>query len=214
MGAAASRAHAAAHGAPALRAVSALLVVIMAGCAAPPPERVVLLPADTERPIGGVVVRSGSAEVVLAEPFAEATVSRDGRVQAARSDAATVEQRYGRWLVLRPAAPRVWTLLFDTGRERWDEAALEALLPALRESLAADPSAQLRLTGHTDSVGAVEDNDRLSLRRATLLRDELVRRGLPEQRLQAVGRGEREPRVATPDEVPEPANRRVEITLR
>jgi outer membrane protein OmpA-like peptidoglycan-associated protein len=214
MDAAAPRAHAAAPGATARRAASALLVVTLAGCAAPPPERVVLLPADAERPIGGVVVRSGSAEAVLTEPFAEATVSRGGRVQTGRSDAAAVEQRYGRWLVLRPAAPRAWTLLFDTGRERWDDAALEALLPALREALAADPSAQLRLTGHTDRVGAVEDNDRLSLRRATLLRDELVRRGLPEPRLQAVGRGEREPRVDTPDEVPEPANRRVEITLR
>ena len=68
--------------------------------------------------------------------------------------------------------------------------------------------------GHTDRVGAVPYHDTLSLRRAERVRDELVKVGIAAERIRVAGRGEREPLVATPDEVAEPRNRRVEITVR
>jgi outer membrane protein OmpA-like peptidoglycan-associated protein len=68
--------------------------------------------------------------------------------------------------------------------------------------------------GHTDRVGNDQYNDRLSLQRAERVRGELVRLGIPESRIRTAGRGEREPLVATDDEVPEPRNRRVEINVR
>lgn len=46
------------------------------------------------------------------------------------------------------------------------------------------------------------------------MRGELARIGIPADRIQAAGRGEREPLVPTPDEVAEPRNRRVEVTVR
>jgi outer membrane protein OmpA-like peptidoglycan-associated protein len=70
------------------------------------------------------------------------------------------------------------------------------------------------VTGHTDRVGTVESNDALSLRRARLIRDRLLSVGVAAERVEAVGRGEREPLVPTADEVPEPKNRRVEIRVR
>jgi outer membrane protein OmpA-like peptidoglycan-associated protein len=68
--------------------------------------------------------------------------------------------------------------------------------------------------GHTDRVGNTQYNDRLSLQRAERVRDELVRLGLAARRIRITGRGEREPLVATDDEIPEPRNRRVEINVR
>ena len=68
--------------------------------------------------------------------------------------------------------------------------------------------------GHTDRVGSVDENDRLSKMRAEGLRDLLIESGVPASKMEAVGRGERDPLVATDDEVDEPKNRRVEINVR
>jgi OmpA-OmpF porin, OOP family len=46
------------------------------------------------------------------------------------------------------------------------------------------------------------------------VRDELVRVGIPPDRISVAGRGEREPLIPTDDEVAEPRNRRVEINVR
>jgi outer membrane protein OmpA-like peptidoglycan-associated protein len=60
----------------------------------------------------------------------------------------------------------------------------------------------------------MEANDALSLRRAQATRELLISRGFDARRVQAVGRGERQPAVATDDEVAEPRNRRTEIIVR
>jgi len=63
-------------------------------------------------------------------------------------------------------------------------------------------------------VGGILYNDRLSLARAGRMRDMLIERGVPAERIQARGRGERELLVPTEDQVREPRNRRVEINVR
>ena len=70
------------------------------------------------------------------------------------------------------------------------------------------------MTGHTDRVGSEADNDRLSLQRAEAVRAMLIQRGINSSFLRAVGRGEREPLIPTPDEQAEPRNRRVEVIVR
>jgi len=84
----------------------------------------------------------------------------------------------------------------------------------MRSALAALPAAEVVVTGHTDRVGSVEANDRLSLARAEAVRDLLVAAGVARSAVTAVGRGEREPAVPTADEVAEARNRRVEIKIR
>lgn len=69
------------------------------------------------------------------------------------------------------------------------------------------------LVGHADRSGNAAYNQRLSERRAASVRDFLVRQGVPNQAISAVGRGESDPRVPTPDGVREQENRRVEIRL-
>ena len=78
----------------------------------------------------------------------------------------------------------------------------------------ARPGGEIVVTGHTDSVGPLEANDQLSLQRASAIRDMLVERGFNAARVDAVGRGDREPVVAAPDNTAEPRNRRAEITIR
>jgi outer membrane protein OmpA-like peptidoglycan-associated protein len=76
------------------------------------------------------------------------------------------------------------------------------------------PAPEIAVIGHTDRVGSVQSNDALSLRRAQRIRDDMGKLGVPVDQIQVAGRGEREPLVATEDEVAEPRNRRVEISVR
>ncbi|MBK8318333.1 MAG: OmpA family protein [Betaproteobacteria bacterium] len=55
--------------------------------------------------------------------------------------------------------------------------------------------------GHTDTVGAGELNDRLAETRAKTMQAELVRLGIDPESIKASGRGERDLKVQTPDEV-------------
>ncbi len=71
---------------------------------------------------------------------------------------------------------------------------------------------RFRIEGHTDSVGDAYSNQLLSQRRAAAVRDYLVKRfGIDPARLEAVGLGETQLLVPTPDEYPEFRNRRVQV---
>jgi outer membrane protein OmpA-like peptidoglycan-associated protein len=92
--------------------------------------------------------------------------------------------------------------------------ASSALVDRIVEEVARRRAVEVQVTGHTDRVGSLESNDQLSEQRAAAVRDLLSARGLHASLVRVVGRGEREPLVPTPDETPEPRNRRVEILIR
>ncbi|MEM9370539.1 MAG: OmpA family protein, partial [Pseudomonadota bacterium] len=71
----------------------------------------------------------------------------------------------------------------------------------------------LSVVGHTDTVGSPQYNQGLSERRARRVGNALVERGIPASAMTLAGRGENELAVQTGDNVREPDNRRVEITL-
>lgn len=110
-----------------------------------------------------------------------------------------------------PAAPRVYVMYFVEGTTDLTPESLP-ILAALRA--AAEPASEVQITGHTDTTGSDETNDKLAYERAIEIRAALVKQGLPFESARVVGRGERELRVPTADEVSEPANRRVEVILR
>jgi OmpA-OmpF porin, OOP family len=67
-----------------------------------------------------------------------------------------------------------------------------------------------RIEGHTDTVGSAALNKTLSERRAEAVVDYLTSKyNVSPSRLQAVGMGEQGLLVRTPDQTPEPRNRRV-----
>lgn len=71
----------------------------------------------------------------------------------------------------------------------------------------------LSVVGHTDTMASVEYNQGLSERRAKRVADALAERGVPSGAMTLAGRSENELAVQTGDQVREPLNRRVEITL-
>jgi outer membrane protein OmpA-like peptidoglycan-associated protein len=90
----------------------------------------------------------------------------------------------------------------------------EAELAAITLEIASRPAFEVMVIGHTDTVGGLEANDKLSLRRAAAVRDILIAAGVPGEKIELAGRGERETLVKTGDEVAEARNRRVEISVR
>ena len=80
---------------------------------------------------------------------------------------------------------------------------------------------RIALIGHTDRLGDAEYNQRLSLQRATAVRDHLVARGLDASLFTVEGRGSAEPLKTCADNLPRAAliaclqdNRRVEVEIR
>jgi outer membrane protein OmpA-like peptidoglycan-associated protein len=71
----------------------------------------------------------------------------------------------------------------------------------------------LSLVGHTDTVASVQYNQDLSERRAKRVASALAERGVSSGAMTLAGRSENELAVPTADNVREPLNRRVEITL-
>jgi OOP family OmpA-OmpF porin len=110
-----------------------------------------------------------------------------------------------------PAAPS-FMVFFDWDRSNLSEQALTTIKQAA-DAYRTKGSARITATGHTDKSGPEAYNMALSLRRANVVKDALVRNAVPAQAIAVVGRGESQPLVATADGVREPQNRRVEIVL-
>ncbi len=103
-------------------------------------------------------------------------------------------------------------VLFAYDSHHLDDEGLAAV-DRVVEAAAATPEARLVLVGHTDRRGTEDYNLELSVRRAEAVRDALLARGVPTERLTLEGRGEADPAVPTADDIAEPANRRVEVLL-
>ena len=99
----------------------------------------------------------------------------------------------------------------------WDEHTLNAgansILDAAAEEAKGRSLTTINLVGHTDTSGSRAYNQKLSMRRANVVRDALVARGVDPSLLAVNHRGEDELLVDTADGVREPANRRTEITF-
>jgi OOP family OmpA-OmpF porin len=80
-------------------------------------------------------------------------------------------------------------------------------------SIRENQATRITVTGHTDRAGPERYNFRLSLRRANVVKAELIRLGIPADDVQVIGKGMEDPAVPTPLGVREPKNRRAEIAF-
>jgi outer membrane protein OmpA-like peptidoglycan-associated protein len=202
-----------------VRGVVLLGLVLAVACArtpAPAPplrdDLFVVIP-DAEGKAGAVVIRQAGGETVLDRPYAAARAAAGGGLERATVTEREVQQIFGPTLAAQPPALVHFRLYFVVGKDELTPESQQALVAVLEE-IKRRPDPEVIVVGHTDLVGAVAFNDRLSLQRADRVRQELIGIGIPAEKITVAGRGKREPLVPTDDEVPEPRNRRVEITVR
>src|SRR5688572_126308 len=196
------------------------LAALAAGCATPRNDLVVVLPEEGGK-VGAVVVTDGKKrETALNAAYASARsdspglleLDRSPRMKAGPSSAEEVKKAFGAALAAQPARPVSLLLYFSEGSTLSDES--KAVVDKMFAEIARRPAAEITVIGHTDTVGTDAFNDKLSLERAQAVREILIGMGVPAQNISAAGRGRREPLIATGDNVNEPRNRRVELSVR
>jgi outer membrane protein OmpA-like peptidoglycan-associated protein len=208
------------------RAVAAIILLVLsaAACASRPeirppapraqprPDLFVVLPGPGGT-AGAITVVRGTDQHVLDSAYAALRIGGDGRLEPARLGEAEVRDAFGPALGAQPQAPTSFILYFTFGTDQLTPESTQELAKVLAE-VQKRPAPDVDIIGHTDRAGTDAQNDELSLKRAMSVRASVLRLGVPEDRIQTAGRGEREPRVPTADGVEEPLNRRVEITVR
>jgi OmpA-OmpF porin, OOP family len=116
-----------------------------------------------------------------------------------------------------PEAPEVTALQADVLFE-FDRAVVrdefKPELDRIAQVMIADTTTQFLVWGFTDTVGTEAYNQGLSERRAEAVAEYLESQGVSRDRMVIRGFGETNLAVPTPDQTPEPRNRRVEIRRR
>ena len=86
-------------------------------------------------------------------------------------------------------------------------------LDRLAEIVKGCPNATIEVGGHTDAEGEADRNQRLSERRARAVADYLIKAGVPDARIQAVGFGDTKPVAANDTPENRARNRRIEFNV-
>src|SRR5262249_18019314 len=110
-----------------------------------------------------------------------------------------------------PPATREYTVYFDTNSATLSATARQLVRQAATTAQQAGMT-HITVTGHTDTVGAAQYNQDLSVRRANAVRAELIAQGVPADAIATSGVGESQLAVPTAQGINEPRNRRVVIT--
>lgn len=147
---------------------------------------------------------------------AELEAANRARIEAEKKAAAAMASLAEVAKVKEEARGMVITLsgsvLFATGKYDLLPIAKEKL-DEVAKALSDQGYKSMLVEGHTDSVGKASDNETLSLKRAESVRTYLVSRGIPSDKIRAVGLGSSRPisENTTPDG--RANNRRVEIIV-
>ena len=182
---------------------------LLAACAGP--QSYVALVPSPDGSIGQVVVKGKHGEQVLTRALQG--VLLDGSKPPFDVSREQLQRDFGAAMRARPAMPEQFLLYFETGGSELT-AESKLLLQRVVQSAQVRPSVDMSVIGHSDTQGAADANAVLSLERATAIAEQLRGLGLATTTMAIESHGERNLLVPTPDDTPEPRNRRVEITLR
>jgi outer membrane protein OmpA-like peptidoglycan-associated protein len=175
------------------------------------PELFAVLPAPDGH-VGAIVVKGPESEQVINSAYGSVVIS--GKQQSNGTvDEKELRDMFAATLEALPGVATSFTLYFIEGKDELTPESQQQMEMVFAE-LKRRPLPDIVVIGHTDTVGSLDFNDKLSKARAERMREMLIERGLPAERITAAGRGKRELLVHTEENVSEPKNRRVEINVR
>jgi outer membrane protein OmpA-like peptidoglycan-associated protein len=204
--------------------LAAVAAALVAACGprhvrtAPPPvtsrDQVVLLP-DAENAVVGRAAVSNTAGAVDLTTARSSTIVATNQAPTPPTELteAEVKRLFGDVLATLPPAPQHFTLYFRfESDELTDES--RALIEGVLQTVKRHPAPDVVVVGHTDTAGTSPSNRELGMKRATMVGRLLLSAGVDPASLAIASHGEADLLVATRDDVPEPRNRRVEVTVR
>ena len=175
---------------------------------------VALLPDPDSGAVGRASVSSLGGSVELSEARASTVVNGKAAPTSIKalseSDASPL---FSDVLAALPAAPQHFVLNFEFDSDELTGES-KALLPQVLNAVRSHPVPEVQVIGHTDTIGSSTSNIALGMRRAEMIRKQLVDIGLDPTLIETVSHGEADLLIRTADEIPEPRNRRVEISVR
>jgi outer membrane protein OmpA-like peptidoglycan-associated protein len=124
-----------------------------------------------------------------------------------------VERLFASALAALPPAPRHFTLFFQFDSDELTNES-RSLVPEILTAAQGRPAPDVFVVGHTDTTGSARLNFELGMKRANMVRNLLVQAGLDASFVEVTSHGETDLLIATANNIPEPRNRRVEITVR
>jgi outer membrane protein OmpA-like peptidoglycan-associated protein len=176
-------------------------------------DTIILLPDDQGK-TGAIIVSGTGGDRILSKPRQAVTVTSgetppDPFIMPRKE----VDSLVGPALAALPKPPVQFILYFKHDTTELTKESLEHLgdvVRTIRERAPADVS----VVGHTDTMGTRRYNNRLSLKRARAVAALLKAKGVDLSSLEITYHGEDNLLVPTGDQVPEPRNRRVEVSVR
>ena len=189
-----------------------LLALLMSGCTST--TQVVMLP-DPDGKVGSLEVSNVKGTQTLNQVWqATESASMDRAPSAPKVlEEKQVRQVFREALEAAPIPPVSFIIYFKKDSSALSHESL-ALLTKVIDAIHTRKSTDIIISGYTDAVGPIDYDRRLSLQRAKAVADILVAKGTDRQNIHVSYHGKSNPLVPTPDGVPEPRNRRVEITVR
>jgi outer membrane protein OmpA-like peptidoglycan-associated protein len=178
------------------------------------PDLVVLLPDPETDATGKATVSNPSGQVHLMAARDMTLVTANGRpANVTVMSESEITRLFGDVLATLPPAPQHFTLNFRFESDELTEES-RALVPEILDAVKKRPIPEVAVVGHTDTTGTPATNFELGLKRANMVRALLIQAGLEQSFIEVTSHGEAELLVHTKDDVLEPRNRRVEITIR
>ena len=189
-----------------------LILVFLAGCGGQ--NLFVLLP-DPDGTVGQIAIANQFGEQLITEAgqAVKVTSAKKAPAKPFKIDSKKIAQIFGTALEAQPKVPERFLLYFESGTTKL-KAESEKLLPEIIAAIKRRKSTDTSIVGHSDTVGSQELNYRLSKQRAIEVAKEIISKDVNAEILEITSHGEENPLVKTANEVPEPRNRRVEVTVR
>lgn len=197
-----------------MRTPLAVALLWVAACA-PLPKNVVVLLDNPGAETGSVALSSESGSAVIDTPLRAVGIAKEGGVlsEQIEVDRVTAVSEFQAAFDAQPRAPETFLLYYALGSSQLlPESA--AQMPTIVSIAKNRRFADVSVIGHSDRVGRPGANANLSRRRAESVRELLVEGSVDPAIIEVSSHGEGNPLVPTADEVAEPLNRRVEVTIR
>ncbi len=194
-------------------AIAAILALVLSGCGRP--QNLFVLLENPDGDVGSIQVKNAAGVRVLDKP-GQATGVHDADsapIVPIALEQKIIQEIFGATFATQPEAAVTFILYFRTGTTKLtDESRMK-----IQEILGIVGNRKfpvIAVVGHTDRAGSSRNNEILALRRAQVVADRLVAAGADPKLIEMSSHGENNPLVPTADNVREPRNRRVEISVR
>jgi len=175
---------------------------------------VVLVP-DHDGHVGEVSVSNKSGSRILSKAYTAIRVKSESEITNPTTISETeTKNLFASALAAQPKAANQFILYFNSGASELTSESKEKLnqiINIIKQSEIID----IYINGHTDTKGSEELNYKLALKRATFVEDMIKEKVTTTQiaNIRTHSHGEGNPLVKTADNVNEPKNRRVEVTI-